>query len=93
MLGGIIKSFLRLMGWVYVFIEQFVSYPNDGNILGLDIDEDFQKMSRKQLCAYLDSINDKNKSNVTFWDLDSTTKIRYGCQIARLNGLVKDGRK
>ena len=26
-------------------------------------------------------------------DLDSTTKIRYGCQIARLNGLVKDGRK
>ena len=93
MLGGIIKSFLRLMGWVYVFIEQFVSYPNDGNILGLDIDEDFQKMSRKELCSYIDSVNDKNESNVTFWDLDSTTKIRYGCQIARLNGLVKDGRK
>ena len=90
MLGGIIKFFLRVMGWVYVFIEQFVSYPNDGNILGLDIDEDFQKMSRKQLCTYLDSINDKNKSNVTFWDLDSTTKIRYGCQIARLNGLDKN---
>ena len=93
MLGGIIKFFLRLMGWVYVFIEQFVSYPNDGNILGMDIDEDFQKMSRRELCAYIDSVNDKNKSNVTFWDLDSTTKIRYGCQIARLNGLVKDGRK
>tara|TARA_R100001230_G_C5540111_1_gene71099 strand:+ start:324 stop:605 length:282 start_codon:yes stop_codon:yes gene_type:complete len=93
MLGGIIKFFLRLMGWVYVFIEQFVSYPNDGNILGLDIDEDFQKMSRRELCAYIDSMNDKNKSNITFWDLDSTTKIRYGCQIARLNGLVKDGRK
>tara|TARA_R100001015_G_C4619686_1_gene176456 strand:- start:627 stop:905 length:279 start_codon:yes stop_codon:yes gene_type:complete len=90
MLGGIIKFFLRVMGWVYVFIEQFVSYPNDGNILGLDIDEDFQKMSRKQLCTYLDSINDKNKSNVTFWDLDSTTKIRYGCQIARINGLDKN---
>tara|TARA_R100001129_G_scaffold89983_1_gene61256 strand:+ start:1690 stop:1971 length:282 start_codon:yes stop_codon:yes gene_type:complete len=93
MLGGIIKFFLRLMGWVYVFIEQFVSYPNDGNILGMDIDEDFQKMSRRELCAYIDSMNDKNKSNITFWDLDSTTKIRYGCQIARLNGLVKDGRK
>ncbi len=93
MLGGIIRTFLRLMGWVYVFIEQFVSYPNDGNILGLDIDEDFQKMSRRELCAYIDSMNDKNKSNITFWDLDSTTKIRYGCQIARLNGLVKDGRK
>ena len=89
MLGGIIKSFLRLMGWVYVFIEQFVSYPNDGNILGLDIDEDFQKMSRKQLCAYIDSVNNKNKSDVTFWDLASTTKIRYGCQIARINGLDK----
>ncbi len=93
MLGGIIRTFLRLMGWVYVFIEQFVSYPNDGNILGMDIDEDFQKMSRRELCAYIDSMNDKNKSNITFWDLDSTTKIRYGCQIARLNGLVKDGRK
>ena len=90
MLGGIIKSFLRLMGWVYVFIEQFVSYPNDGNILGLDIVEDFQKMSRKQLCAYIDSVNNKNKSDVTFWDLDSTTKIRYGCQIARINGLDKN---
>ena len=90
MLGGIIKSFLRLMGWVYVFIEQFVSYPNDGNILGLDIDEDFQKMSRKQLCAYIDSVNNKNKSDVTFWDLDSTTKIRYGCQIARINGFDKN---
>ena len=42
---GIIKTILRLMGWVYIFIEQFVSYPNDGNILGMDIDEDFQKMS------------------------------------------------
>tara|TARA_R100000152_G_C6669729_1_gene106383 strand:- start:274 stop:555 length:282 start_codon:yes stop_codon:yes gene_type:complete len=93
MLGGIIKTFLRIMGWIYIFIEQFVSYPNDGNILGLDIDEDFQKMTRRELCDYLDSINDKNKTNVTFWDLDSTTKIRYGCQIARLNGLVKDGRK
>ena len=90
MLGGIIKSFLRLMGWVYVFIDLFVSYPNDGNILGLDIDEDFQKMSRKQLCAYIDSVNNKNKSDVTFWDLDSTTKIRYGCQIARINGLDKN---
>ena len=93
MLGGIIRLLLRLMGWVYIFIEQFVSYPNDGNILGLDIDEDFQKMSRKEFCAYIDSVNDKNESSVTFWDLDSTTKIRYGCQIARLNGLVKDGRK
>ena len=93
MLGGIIKTFLRIMGWIYIFIEQFVSYPNDGNILGLDIDEDFQKMTRRELCDYLDSTNDKNKTDVTFWDLDSTTKIRYGCQIARLNGLVKDGRK
>ena len=63
MLGGIIKFFLRLMGWVYVFIEQFVSYPNDGNILGMDIDEDFQKMWRRELSANIDSMNDKNKSN------------------------------
>jgi len=90
MLGGIIKLLLRLMGWVYIFIEQFVSYPNDGNILGMDIDEDFQKMSRKELCEFIDSTNTKNESNITFWDLDSTTKIRYGCQIARLNGLGKD---
>ena len=78
------------MGGVYIFIEKFVSYPNDGNILGMDIDEDFQKMSRKELCAFIDSTNDKNESDVTFWDLDSTTKIRYGCQLARLSGLEKD---
>ena len=85
MWAGIIKGFLRLMGGIYVFIEQFVSYPNDGNILGMDIDEDFQKMTRRELCAFLDSTND-----ITFWDLDSTTKIRYGCQVARLNGLDKN---
>ena len=44
-------------------------------------------MSRKELCAYIDSTNNKNKTNITFWDLDSTTKIRYGCQIARKCGL------
>ena len=90
MWAGIIKGFLRLMGGIYVFIEKFVSYPNDGNILGMDIDEDFQKMTRRELCAFLDSINNKNETNVTFWDLDSTTKIRYGCQVARLNGLDKN---
>ena len=87
---GIIKTFLRLMGWVYIFIEQFVSYPNDGNILGMDIDEDFQNARHSIDRTFGDSVNNKNKSDVTFWDLDSTTKIRYGCQIARINGLDKN---
>ena len=85
-----IRLLLSIMGWGYIFLERFVSYPNDGEILGVKIDEDFQKMSRRELCEYIDSTNTENDSNITFWDLDSTTKIRYGCQLARLCGLEKD---
>jgi len=70
---------------VYILIERYVEYPNDSNILGIDIDEDLHKMSRQQLCRYMDAVlPDKG-----FFDLQSTTKIRLGCQLLRNFHLVK----
>ena len=79
-----IRFILRLMGYFYCWIEQFVSYPDDDEILGLPIDEDFQKMSRRELCEYIDTHTHSDYSQ-NFWDLDSTSKIRFGCQMVRLS--------
>jgi len=66
-------------------IERYVEYPDDSNILGVNIDEDLHKMSRQQLCRYMDAVlPDKG-----FFDLQSTTKIRLGCQLLRNFHLVK----
>jgi len=44
-----IKFIMKVMGYVYVFLEQIVKYPDDHTILGIAIDEDLKKMSRKEL--------------------------------------------
>ena len=71
---------------LYLFAEARVNYPNDHTILGVEIDEDLQNMSRKELCAH---IEDETPGEGSFWKLDSTTKIRFGCQMMR-NGFSKD---
>ena len=43
----ILQWILNVFGTVYVLIEQFVEYPDDDVILGMNIDKDLQKMSRK----------------------------------------------
>ena len=48
------------------------SFPDDGEILGVNIDDDLHKMSRKQLCRYMDAVLPKRG----FFGLQSTTKIR-----------------
>ena len=68
------------MEWVYVRLEKHLEYPNDHTILGLPIDGDLQNMSRRELCDY---IVDNTPGNGSFWTLDSTTKIRFGCQMLR----------
>tara|TARA_R100000234_G_scaffold115010_2_gene90608 strand:+ start:709 stop:969 length:261 start_codon:yes stop_codon:yes gene_type:complete len=68
------------MGYVYIFLEKFVKYPNDHTILGIPIDEDFQKMSRKELCDYIEK---NTPAEGSFWDLDSTSKIRFGAQLLK----------
>ena len=70
---------LNVIGIIYVFIEQFVNYPDDSNILGIPIDDDLQRMSRKNLCRYMDVVLPQKG----FFDIQSTTKIRLGCQLLR----------
>ena len=81
----ILQWILNVFGTVYVIIEQFVEYPDDDFILGMDVDEDLQNMSRKQLCRYMDAVLPKKG----FFELQSTTKIRLGCQLLRNFHLVK----
>ena len=75
----ILQWILNVFGTVYVIIEQFVEYPDDSNILGMDIDEDLQTMSRKNLCRYMDAVLPEKG----FFDIQSTSKIRLGCQLLR----------
>ena len=77
----IVKWALWTVGTLYIFIEKFRVYPNEerDNILGLKIDPDLQKLSRFQLCSYMDQGMPKKG----FWDLNSTTKIRLGAQMMR----------
>ena len=62
-----------------------MEYPDDGEILGVDVDNDLHKMSRQQLCRYMDAVLPKSG----FFDLQSTTKIRLGCQLLRNFHLMK----
>ena len=75
----IIKTILDVFGLVYISIEKYVEYPDDDVILGMDIDEDLQTMSRQNLCRYMDAVLPKKG----FFELQSTTKIRLGCQLLR----------
>ena len=73
------------MGKVYVFLDSFLKNEK-GAILGIDIDTDFENMSRKELCQY---VEDKFKwQHGDFWNLHSTQKIRVCCQIARNNNFT-----
>ena len=75
----ILQWILNVFGTIYVLIEQFVDYPDDDIILGMDIDEDLQNMSRQQLCRYMDAVLPQKG----FFDIQSTSKIRLGCQLLR----------
>ena len=81
----ILRFILDIFGLAYISIEKFVEYPNDIKILGVDIDEDLHKMNRQQLCRYMDAVLPKSG----FFELQSTTKIRLGCQLLRNFHLVK----
>ena len=75
----ILQWILNVFGTIYVLIEQFVEYPDDDVILGMEIDKDLQTMSRKNLCRYMDAVLPKRG----FFDIQSTSKIRLGCQLLR----------
>ena len=81
----VLRSILEIFGLVYISIEKYVEYPDDDKILGMDINDDLHKMSRQQLCRYMDAVLPEKG----FFDLQSTTKIRLGCQLLRNFHLVK----
>ena len=70
---------LNAFGNLYLVIERRVEYPNDNIILGMKVDKDLQDMTRKELCSYMD----KELPRKGFYELQSTTKIRLGCQLVR----------
>ena len=75
------------MGVIYVILDTFVKHDDSDIILGITIDSDLQNMSRKELCNYVE--NKFNWDEHSFWNLQSTQKIRFCCQTAR-NILNKD---
>ena len=85
----ILKFILDLFGWIYILIERHVEYPDDKKILGLDIDDDLYQMSRQQLCRYMDAVLPEKG----FFDIQSTSKIRLGCQLLRDYKQLKKGKK
>ena len=68
------------MGNVYVWLDKGVKYDTE-EILGVKIDEDFQKMGRRDVCKHIEKSFDLEED--AFWNLASTQKIRLGCQLAR----------
>ena len=79
------RFILDIFGLAYISIEKYIKYPDDGEILGVGIDGDLHRMNRQQLCRYMDAVLPQSG----FFDLQSTTKIRLGCQLLRNFHLVK----
>ena len=81
----LLRFILDMFGFIYISIEQFVEYPDDSEILGVGIDGDLHRMSRQQLCRYMDAVLPEGG----FFEIQSTSKIRLGCQLLRNFHLVK----
>ena len=80
MIQFLIKTIINVMGKIYVFLDKRVKHDTSP-ILGLVIDYDLRDKSRKELCNH---IEDKFKwERDSFWNLESTQKIRLCCQVAR----------
>lgn len=77
--------FFRFCIWsmeeLYVRMDARIKRPVDTELLGIEIDEDFGSMSRKQLCHHAENRFGLEKDSL--WNLQSTSKIRLACQLAR----------
>ena len=74
------RVIMKTLEKLYIWAESKMEYPDDHTILGVPVDKDLQKMSRRELCAYIET---NTPGEGSFWKLDSTTKIRFGCQMMR----------
>ena len=75
----LIRLLINFFGNTYISLERHLEYPHDHNILKINIDEELQDMSRLDLCQYMDN----HLPEKGFFELDSTTKIRLGCQLLK----------
>ena len=87
MIQWVLRKLIYIMGVAYVILDKFVKHDDSDIILGIEIHEDFQNMSRKELCLYIEYKFGLEKDS--FWNLQSTQKIRMCCQIARNNRFKK----
>jgi environmental stress-induced protein Ves len=74
------KKIISFMGRVYLWLDKGVVHETSP-ILDIPIDQDFQDMSRQELCQHIENKFDWKKNS--FWNLESTQKIRLCCQMAR----------
>ena len=81
----ILRFILDMFGLVYISIEKYIEYPKDSEIMGVGIDGDLHRMNRQQLCRYMDAVLPQGG----FFEIQSTSKIRLGCQLLRNFHLVK----
>tara|TARA_R110000824_G_scaffold372145_2_gene562236 strand:+ start:5024 stop:5290 length:267 start_codon:yes stop_codon:yes gene_type:complete len=80
MIQYIIRKMISIMGIIYVFLDSFLKHETK-IIMGNNIDNDFKNMNRRELCRHIE--NKFNWEKDSFWNLESTQKIRLCCQIAR----------
>ena len=80
MIQWLIRIILWFMGHVYVFLDKRLKHETEV-ILDRKISDDFQQMSRQELCNHIEKRF--GLEHDSFWNLQSTQKIRLGCQLAR----------
>lgn len=78
------------MGSAYVWLDKKIVHET-GPVLGLAIDDDFDSMSRYELCCHVEDKFGLDRN--AFWELQSTQKIRFCCQTARNILTPKWGKK
>jgi len=74
---------MGVMGNLYVWLDKRVKYTDEevSEVLGLKIDADLQTSSRYELCRIVEREFKVDKD--TFWNLQSTQKIRFATQQIR----------
>jgi hypothetical protein len=74
------KFLMMLLGGAYIWLDRGIEYDIN-EILGIKIDNDFQTLSRREVCHHIEKTF--GLEHDAFWNLASTQKIRLGCQLAR----------
>tara|TARA_R110002110_G_scaffold294274_1_gene508243 strand:- start:517 stop:786 length:270 start_codon:yes stop_codon:yes gene_type:complete len=77
----IFRFCIKVMENVYVWMDARIKRPVDTELLGVYIDMDFGSMSRHQLCSHAEKRFGLEED--ALWNLQSTSKIRLACQLAR----------